>query len=289
MLRHARRTPKLSNSEPKISVAGLTDAQETLLLPLWARAMEHRNAHPIVQDSFAVQLVDTIDYDFEKLRGQESRFVGFCIRSSIFDRLAQERLAQFPDTTVVEMGAGLDTRFDRIDNGRLRWFDIDLPAVTDLRKELFSPDERRKLITGSISEHDTFDAIPPSSDPPLFIAEGVLYFLTKAQVLELLLFLADRYPGCSIVLDAQSPFFLWYSNLLHPLRSSKLTWSLGSVSQLTHVDSRIQVTKYVGFGDAPYYSSQALGRLPWHQRLAQRYLPTARGFFKVCQLALGTQ
>ena len=67
----------------QIAVDDLTRAQETLLIPLWARALEANHAEPILKDDKAVELVDRIDYPFRNF------------------------------SKVVEMGAGLDTRFDR--------------------------------------------------------------------------------------------------------------------------------------------------------------------------------
>ena len=36
-------------------------------------------------------------------------------------------LARHPDAVVVNLGGGLDTRFFRVDNGRVLWKEIDVP------------------------------------------------------------------------------------------------------------------------------------------------------------------
>jgi O-methyltransferase involved in polyketide biosynthesis len=38
---------------------------------------------------------------------------------------------------MVELGTGLNTRFERLDNGRVHWFDLDLPDVMALRRVFF--------------------------------------------------------------------------------------------------------------------------------------------------------
>jgi O-methyltransferase involved in polyketide biosynthesis len=48
----------------------------------------------------------------------------------------------------------LNTRFERVDNGEVRWFDLDLPDSMTLRKQFFKETERRKFITGSALEKD---------------------------------------------------------------------------------------------------------------------------------------
>ena len=41
--------------------------QETLILPLWARAKEMEKKNPIVYDTYARDIVARIDYDFSKI------------------------------------------------------------------------------------------------------------------------------------------------------------------------------------------------------------------------------
>lgn len=43
------------------------------------------------------------------------------LRTVLFDRWVADFLAAHPDGTVVEIGTGLNTRYERLDNGRGRW------------------------------------------------------------------------------------------------------------------------------------------------------------------------
>jgi O-methyltransferase involved in polyketide biosynthesis len=52
-----------------------------------------------------------------------------------FDRLARAFLAEIPDGVIVDLGCGLDTRFERVDDGQVeltrlerRMLDGDVPA-----------------------------------------------------------------------------------------------------------------------------------------------------------------
>ena len=82
-------------------------------------------------DRRAAELVDTLDYDFAKFRGPS--LSGSVLRASIFDGYVRSFLAEHPDGTVVDLGCGLSTRFERLDNGRVRWFDLDVPDTMELR------------------------------------------------------------------------------------------------------------------------------------------------------------
>jgi len=54
---------------------------------------------------------------------------------------------------VVHIGCGLDSRFDRVDNGQVEWYDLDIPEVIELRRKLFGDEgERHHLLGCSVLE-----------------------------------------------------------------------------------------------------------------------------------------
>ena len=53
----------------------------------------------------------------------------------LFDEQVGRFLKSFPDGIVVNMGCGLDTRFPRVDNGKVLWFDLDLPEAIAIRRK----------------------------------------------------------------------------------------------------------------------------------------------------------
>jgi O-methyltransferase involved in polyketide biosynthesis len=66
-----------------------------------------------------------------------------------FDRCALAFLGEHPAGVVVDIGCGLDTRFERLDNGQLEWVGLDLPDVIALRKQLLPEMPRTRLIACS--------------------------------------------------------------------------------------------------------------------------------------------
>lgn len=47
---------------------------------------------------------------------------------------------------MAEFGIGLNTRHERVDNGRARWYALDLPDVIGLRRNSFTDTLRRTMI-----------------------------------------------------------------------------------------------------------------------------------------------
>src|SRR5215468_8482667 len=105
----------------------LRSVQKTLLLPLWGRAVEARKARPFLLDATADRIITGIDYDFSAIARNISYITRLAriARSLHTDRTTRTFLDRHPEATVVNLGCGLDTTFERVDNGRLRWFDLD--------------------------------------------------------------------------------------------------------------------------------------------------------------------
>lgn len=112
-------------------VVDLGPVQQTLLIPLLGRAVESRKPAGLLKDRKAEAIVDALDYDFAKWRGGAS-LVGATLRTVLFDR-AIEKFAR-DAATIVEIGCGLNTRFDRLDDGERQWLEFDLPDSIALRR-----------------------------------------------------------------------------------------------------------------------------------------------------------
>jgi O-methyltransferase involved in polyketide biosynthesis len=186
----------------KHSIA-LGPAQETLLIPLFARAVESRRKHPILHDPRASELVESIDWDFSRFN-QRQRVVACTLRSAIFDDWIREFLRRHPAGTVVEIGAGLNTRFERLDNGSVHWFDLDLPDVVELRRKFFRDSDRRATLAGSIRDESLLEPARRSPGPCFFVAEAIFVYLPEPEVKVSLAYLARSFPGATIAFDTAS-------------------------------------------------------------------------------------
>ncbi|MCA9174515.1 MAG: class I SAM-dependent methyltransferase [Planctomycetales bacterium] len=267
----------------KIDVAELTEAQATLLMPLWARALESCRNDAVLRDSAAEQIVNSLDFDFTLFEAKAVPAIDYCLRASVFDQLVQRFLDRHPTATVVELGVGLDTRFDRLNNPGATWIELDLPAVMAVRQKFFQPCDRRTMLAASLLDDHWLDEVAERAAPDspiLFTCEGVLYFFQVPQIQQIFRRLADRFPQSGLIFDAQSPWFLRVSNWRHPMKDSQLKFSLGNVRSIQSWDPRLRVRDYVGFGDSPYYD-RGMPRLSALRRWGRRLLPPIRHLFKV--------
>ena len=187
--------------------------QETLLLPLWGRAVESRKEKPRLVDTKAVEIIDRIDYDFSAIAKNISWVtqLAWVARSLHIDRAILNFMKRYPGGTIVNIGCGLDTTFERIDNGQIRFFDLDLPDVVDLRKVFFTNSERRKTIASSFLDKDWLARLE-SENGLLFVAAGVFYYFDESQIKDFIIRVADSFPGSELFFDSASPLGVKVAN-----------------------------------------------------------------------------
>ena len=132
---------------------------ETLLIPLYMRAKESRRVNPILDDKAAERLADSLEYDYSQFDGAKLSEVGCVVRGWYFDRAVKRFIDTHPRPVVVNVGCGLDTRFQRIGNPRAVFYDLDLPEVMVLRRELIPEQTGNVYIAASLLETDWMDEL----------------------------------------------------------------------------------------------------------------------------------
>ena len=96
----------------------LGDVQTTALIPLVIKANETLRPNARIKDPKAVEIIQKLNIDtkpYDKFLSHESVIA----RTIMLDRQIKRIIAQAPDTIIVNIGAGFDNRFSRIDNGKI--------------------------------------------------------------------------------------------------------------------------------------------------------------------------
>jgi O-methyltransferase involved in polyketide biosynthesis len=193
----------------------LNGVSETLLITLYTRALESQRPDAMLKDGKAVELVRRIGYDFSRIKLQGHDVLGIVLRVREFDRFARDFLAAHPEGVVVHIGCGLDTRFERLDNGRVTWYDLDLPEVIELRRKLIRAEGGRyHLLDRSVLDPAWMEVVATHRPQPfLFLAEGVFPYFEGLQVKLLVQTLRAAFPGAELVFDAHTPWVIRADNL----------------------------------------------------------------------------
>ena len=182
--------------------------QETLLLPLWGRAYETQKSHPRLVDETAVNIIKQIDYDFSNIeKTQAMSQHGWVARSLHTDKTALAFIKEHPEATIVNIGCGLDTTFSRIDNGKILFYELDLPEVIALRQHFYEDSDRHISIGSSFLDTKWFETIIVR-DGLLFLAGGVLMYFNQEQIKAFFIKAADHFKTMDFFFDSLSPMGL---------------------------------------------------------------------------------
>jgi len=233
----------------------LTGVEETLLVSLRGRAKFSQENPSILNDTKAIELVEQLDYDFARLDkslGVLGNLIFAAITKHIDDKI-RAYIAEHPKASVIDLGAGLDTTYYRIDNGSIHWYDLDLPAVVDLRRRLIPETSRSTCIAKSLLDPSWLDGIIDTENGVFMVAAGVLVFFQESHIKSFFSWLADSLPGGQIVFNTQSRLAKLGSNWgLRRLRMTATQWALKDARAITKWDNRIKVLdQFPLFKDIP--------------------------------------
>ncbi len=158
---------------------------------------------------------------------------------------------------VVQIGCGLDSRFERVAarNSRVEWYDLDLPDAIALRRKcLGNQRERYHLLACSVLEDAWLETVSGQRPRPfLLLAETVFVHFTEAQVKALVLKLRDHFPGAELVFDGWRPFEVWLGNryLAGSLFAGLLRWGFWCGQEIEGWGSGIHLLDAWGFFNRP--------------------------------------
>jgi methyltransferase (TIGR00027 family) len=250
-----------------------TKEKETMLMTLSGRAIQSQWKKPILRDPWAEEAMRHIDYDLSKqLTGVASwsiwKDIGptvIATRAATFDLLTTRFLADHPDATVLHVGCGMDSRVFRIDPpAGVQWFDVDYPDVIALRRQLF-PESRTSapsaaaqvrvaspqrgdresayhLIGAQLDDLRWMDDVPRDR-PGLFIAEGVLHYLSETEVKALLNAVVAHFPGGQMIFDICNSFIVKRAGSNVGGTGATYKWGLDDPQDIKQLEPKLELIK----------------------------------------------
>jgi O-methyltransferase involved in polyketide biosynthesis len=192
----------LQQNKIKVDFNGVA---RTSIAPLYARAKISNEYSLIFNDAKAVELAELIDSGLFTINKVDINYLDFpfVARAIQFDNIAKKYIKEHPHSSVINLGTGFDTGFYRVDNGTIHWYDLDLPEVIEVRKQLIPETDRSTCIAKSFLDPSWCQDIKTESGV-FMIAGGLLRYFSETQVRQFFSLLADYLPGSEIVFEAES-------------------------------------------------------------------------------------
>ncbi len=219
-----------------------------LLQPLWLRSRESLVDNGLVYDPIAAHACQRCQLAPECLSGDiNQKQLLHVTLTQLCDQHVSAFIKRNPDGWIINVGAGLDTRFYRVDNGRCHWLELDITENLLWRQKLFHKSERYHHICGSVADLEWLASLPiPDKAPVMIVCEHALLDCDEQAIAKFVQALGCHFESARACLV-----------LAGDLSSSKLGQKMGA-DQYAH-----------GF-DNP--ARKLLGYLPW-ARWAKTYSP----------------
>lgn len=150
------------------------------------------------------------------------------IRAHDIDQLVKRHISEHKHPVVVELGAGMSSRYYRVkeENPELRWIELDLDDVIALRRELDAETEQHRFIPRSVFDYSWMDELPQSTtEELLFVAEGLFMYFKREWVETLVAEMCSRFSGASLVFDTTGVYMDKMNRLYrHAGMEAQLQW-----------------------------------------------------------------
>ncbi|MFM7447924.1 MAG: class I SAM-dependent methyltransferase [Leptolyngbyaceae cyanobacterium] len=167
---------------------------ETAYLVAMYRALESQRSDALFQDPFARALAGGQGKLLLAVFGSDRRIINaIAVRTYVMDQLILERVKSGQVDTVLNLGAGLDTRPYRLSLPQsLRWIEVDQAAVLAEKQRVLSQEQpvcRLQQVpldlTDRSQRQSLFRTVDATSGSVLVITEGLLTYLSQTVVGEI--------------------------------------------------------------------------------------------------------
>ena len=185
--------------------------EDTLFVPMLGRIYASEHCPQILYDKKALELKNKLPLDLIKQNKQNQyTLLASASRSANMDRFIRSFLERRPDGVIVQLGCGLETTYYRCDNGRTRWYAVDLPHVIDYRRELLPELERETYLAGDAFSEDWIrqvrtefpDALRTEfPDAPILVTAGGLFHYFEENKVVALLRTMGQFGNMEVVFD----------------------------------------------------------------------------------------
>jgi O-methyltransferase involved in polyketide biosynthesis len=222
----------------------------TLLIPLAARA---KGAALFPQldphDLSANVLLTSLRANVQTYLNDWASVLNVLWRTDVIKTMGCDFFDRHPRSHGVNLGAGLSHYFQWLSNGDNHWLDTDLPEVISLRQLLLQTlPHHCRVKELNITQPGWWQRLQlphgKRAKPVLLICEGVLMYLTHAQVNAILKEISENAPaGSELIFDFMSPVGIGQA-ALHPSvckTGAEFTWGVHNATQIIRTHPQLEI------------------------------------------------
>jgi methyltransferase (TIGR00027 family) len=190
----------------------LNPVSDTAFYTCGIRTQDAESAHPVLNDKFAPAFMNERGKEvFAAFKNDKIGNTAHLARHGTIDQLVRARVQADPDTHVIMVGAGFDSRAYRIQGGR--WFELDEPAVIAYKNERLAiadcPNSLTRIAV-DFSAGQLGNLLPRVAEDAkvVVVIEGVFFYLSEMEIDATLYALRAAYPRHVLICDLMTRQFI---------------------------------------------------------------------------------
>ncbi len=255
----------------------INDISETAFLTLQCHAIDAASSSPILNDISSIETLNILKNYFSKSdrelhkklfqnKVKKNLVKHIVLRAKKYDSYITEFIDKYPNATVVNIGCGLDNRFERVDNMNIHLFDLDLPDIMNIKKQIIQEKANYHQISQSVFEFDWIGRI--ETEHVILVAEGVFMYCTEQDVKKLFLTLQEKLNKPEIIFEVFNSKWLkgWRKKSMDFKLKKELKLGEGTTFKFGILDSDEIENWNQGFrliDDWSYFDSEELNSVFW--------------------------
>ena len=229
----------------------MNGVNKTLYIPLYGKSYVSRKGI-ILNDKKAEAVWAAEGF---ALKGKsKSKWLAYYmgIRAAVFDEWVRQQMTADPETVVIHIGCGMDSRVLRVGTMGHRWYDVDFPEVIHERNRYFAESADYRMLAADVRDSQWLARIPERKSA-IVVMEGVSMYLTAAEMQNLAASLCAHFESIALLVDAYTTFAAKMSKRRNPINDVGVTEVYGiddpqayHTDQLTFVKERTMIPqKYI--------------------------------------------
>ena len=203
----------------------MNSVNKTLYIPLYGKAMVSKQGI-LLHDAKAEEIWQAEGFPLKGKSKSKWLAYNMSMRSAVFDRWLEQKLQQHPESIVLHLGCGMDSRVLRVKHPENPWLDVDFPEVISQRKQYFSETCQYRMIGSDIRQKSWLDTVPQGGHA-LLVMEGVSMYLPPEELRSVLAAVSGHFDSLDILMDTYTVFAAKVSKYKNPINDVGVTQVYG--------------------------------------------------------------
>lgn len=144
------------------------------------------------------------------------------MRAAVFDAWVKEAMEADPETVVLHIGCGLDSRSERVERDGRLWYDVDVPEVIAERRRYYAETEEYRMVEADIREEGWLCRLPKGRNA-VIVMEGVCMYLSPEELRQVLGRWSAHFGRVRLLMDVYSEFAARASRYKNPVNAVGVT------------------------------------------------------------------